>query len=130
MGKATAVMLGILVGGHGLLGLLVEGEHLVNLFNVDIFIDTVHLLAAAALLIVGLSDSSPAVIRGVLLLFAGAYFLIGLLGLLDERIGGLLPTGLEPLDFLLLFGLGAAALLVGVLPSATRPLTTGGEPIN
>lgn len=84
MSKAIAMMGVIVLGGHGLLGLLVEGVPFLGLFNVDFALDLVHLASAGLLLI------------------------------------GLAPTGIQPLDPLLTFGLGGAALIGAFLPHAER----------
>jgi hypothetical protein len=126
MGKAFAIMLGILLGGHGFLGLFVEHEHLLGIFNVDILVDLLYLFLAACLLIVGFFVTSPSIIRGALVLAGGALVLLGLAGLLDHTVWGLLPTGLTLMDFVILFGVGAVSMIMGVIPGTTKPLVSGG----
>ncbi|RUR01910.1 hypothetical protein [Labedella endophytica] len=127
MGKAFAIMLGILLGGHGFIGLFVEGEHLLGIFNVDILVDVLYLGLALVLLVVGCFSQNKAAIRGVLVLAGGALVLLGLAGLADDTVAGLLPTGLTLMDFVILFGAGAVSLIMAVLPSTTDPLVNGGE---
>jgi hypothetical protein len=126
MGKAFAIMLGILLGGHGFLGLFVEHEHLLGIFNVDILVDLLYLLLAACLLIVGFFVTNPSIVRGALVLAGGALVLLGLAGLLDHTVWGLLPTGLTLMDFVILFGVGAVSMIMGVIPGTTKPLVSGG----
>ncbi|WP_150308424.1 hypothetical protein [Planctomonas psychrotolerans] len=130
MGRAAAVMIGILLGSHGFAGLFIEGEHMLGVFNVDILMDAVYLLSALALLVVGLTQSSAAALRGTLGAVAAVLIGIGLLGLLDRELFGAAPTGFMGPDFLFFFGVGAAAGFSALLPRITEPLTTGGTAIN
>lgn len=126
MGKAFAIMLGVLLGGHGFLGLFVEHEHLLGIFNVDILVDVLYLFLSACLLSVGFFAHSAGAIRGVLLFSGGVLALLGFAGLVDDRVFGLLPTGLTLMDFVILFGTGAVSMIMSVLPSTTEPLVNGG----
>lgn len=126
MGKAFAIMLGILLGGHGFLGLFVEGEHLLGIFNVDILVDLLYLGLAFLLLVIGFFSENKAAIRGVLLVAGGALVLLGFAGLLDDTVFGLLPSGLTLMDFVILFGAGGVSMFMSVLPSTTDPLVNGG----
>ena len=53
---------------------------------------------------------------------------VGALGLSDKYLLGAAPTGLAPGDYLLFFGLGAAAALGAVLPHADRPIWADQDP--
>jgi hypothetical protein len=130
MAKAYAAMLGLFLGGHAFIGLFIEGDHILGLLNVDFFVDVTYLLCTAALLFVGSTNSSPKAVRGVLLVVGTYLVTLGLLGQLNKFVWGLLPTGLTMLDFLLLFSTGGLALLLGLVPAASRPLMTEGKPIN
>ena len=127
MSKAIAIMVGVILGGHGILGLFIEGRPLL-LFNVDIALDLIHLFSAAVLLFVGRERASDLTVRGGLLLVGVIEIGTGLAGLADRHLGGLAPTGLFPLDFLLTFGLGGACLLGAVLPHAGRNIWETGYP--
>jgi hypothetical protein len=113
MAKAYALMLGIIIGSHALIGWFIEGHLMIGLFNVDIVNDIVYTICAAALLLVGATPAPVKAIQG-----------------LDQHLGGLLPTGTTVLDHLLLLSTGAGALLLGVLPSARKPLVTNGTALN
>jgi len=115
-------MIGILLLSHGLLGLTIEGEHLLGIFNVDFLADLLYLACAAALLFVGSTQSSAFALRAVLGGVALLMLLIGLLGLADHKLGGLLPTGLGLMDFLVFFGIAGACALAAVLPRIDEPL--------
>ncbi|GGE90748.1 hypothetical protein GCM10011313_12040 [Mycetocola zhadangensis] len=123
-------MLAIVLGSHGLIGLFIEGEHLLAILNVDIFVDVVYLLMAVLLFFVALTDSSPNAIRGSLFAVGAGLLAIGGLGLLDDTVFGLLPTGLTLVDFFLLFGAGGISVIMAALPGSVEPLTSVGQPLN
>ncbi len=130
MGKIYALMLAIVLGSHGLIGLFIEGEHLLAILNVDIFIDWVYLLSAALLFFVALTDSSPGLLRGSLFLVGAVLLVIGGIGLLDDRVLGLMPTGLTLVDYFLFFGAGLVSIIMALLPSTVEPLSPEGRPID
>lgn len=119
MSKAIAIMVAWVLGGHGLVGLFIEGRPFL-LFNVDFALDLVHLFCAGVLLVAAREHAADITVRGALLLVAALEIGTGLWGLADRHLGGLAPTGLFPLDFLLTFGLGGATLLGALLPHADR----------
>lgn len=116
MTKAIATMVGILLLSHGGLGLFIEGEHLLGLFNVDIALDLTYLTLGLLLVLVGETEVSAGLTRGVVALGALVMGGIGLVGLLDRHLLGLAPTGFELLDFLVFFGI-AGSLGLAVLQS-------------
>jgi len=116
MTKAIATMVGILLLSHGGLGLFIEGEHLLGLFNVDIALDLTYLTLGLLLVLVGETEVSAGLTRGVVPLGALVMGGIGLVGLLDRHLLGLAPTGFELLDFLVFFGI-AGSLGLAVLQS-------------
>jgi hypothetical protein len=130
MAKAYAAMLGILIGSHALIGWLIEGSRMLGVLNVDIFNDIVYTICAAALLYVGSTHTRVKVVQGVLIVVGLVFVLLAFGSVMDERLGGLLPTGTTILDHLLLFGTGGAALLLGVSPWAREPLITNGTALN
>ena len=116
MTKAIATMVGILLLSHGGLGLFIEGEHLLGLFDVDIALDLTYLTLGLLLVLVGETEVSAGLTRGVVPLGALVMGGIGLVGLLDRHLLGLAPTGFELLDFLVFFGI-AGSLGLAVLQS-------------
>ena len=98
-------------------GSFVEGEHLFNLMNVDLALDLLRVVIAAALLYVGFGRASAGALRAVIIVVGALYVLMGLLAFADPTLFGLLPTGLTGFDigFHLLVGLGALVLVF--LPS-------------
>ena len=130
MGKAWMVMVAAVLGGHGFVGLFIEGSHMLGVLNVDFFLDVLYLLSAATLLVAGTRQLGAGAIRATLAAFGGLYTLMGVLSLLDPRLGGLAPTGFTVVDDFLFFGLGLSGLVLALTPSSADPLTTGGKPLN
>lgn len=116
MTKAIATMVGILLLSHGGLGLFIEGEHLLGLFNVDIALDFTYLTLGLLLVLVGETEVSAGLTRGVVALGALVMGGIGLVGLLDRHLLGLAPTGFELLDFLVFFGIAGSLGLAVLQP--------------
>jgi hypothetical protein len=130
MAKAYAVMLGILIGSHALIGWFIEGSRMLGVLNVDIFNDIVYTACAAALLFVGSTHTPVKVIQTVLVLVGLVFVVLSVGSIIDEHLFGLLPSGVTILDHLLLLGTGGAALLLGVSPWAREPLETNGTALN
>lgn len=116
--RIIAGVLGIVVGLLAVIGFFIEGEHLLGIMNVDLALDIVRLVIAAALLIVGFGPAPLSATRGVLIVVGAMYVLVGLLAFADATLFGLLPTGLTGFDigFHLVVGLGA--LVVAFLPAS------------
>lgn len=121
MGKAIAIMVGIVLGGHGLIGLFIEGRHFL-IFNVDVVLDVTYLASAAILLFVGLVNVGAAVIRGSMLLVTAVLALLGVWGVADDHLGGLAPTGLTVMDLAALFGLALGVLIGALSTRITEPI--------
>jgi hypothetical protein len=130
MGKAWMVMVAAILGGHGFVGLFIEGSHLLEILNVDFFVDVLYLGSAVVLLLAGTRQIGPGAIRGTLLAFGGLFTLMGILSIIDNELGGLTPTGFTIVDDFLFFGLGLSGLALALTPSSVEPLTTGGKALN
>jgi hypothetical protein len=130
MGKAWMVMVAAVLGGHGLVGLFIEGSHMLGVLNVDFFVDVLYLGSAVALLLAGTRPIGPGAIRGTLAAFGGLFTLMGVLSIFDNELGGLTPTGFTIVDDFLFFGIGLSGLALAMTPSSVEPLTTGGKALN
>jgi len=124
--RTLARILGIVVALLAIVGFFIEGEHLLGLMNVDLTLDVLRVVIAAALLYVGFGRASDSAVRAVVIVIGVLYVLMGLLAFADPTLFGLLPTGFTGFDigFHLIVGLGALAL---ALVPASR--TTGATAI-
>lgn len=117
MHRLVATVLGVVVGLLAVIGFFVEGDHLLGIMNVDLTLDILRLIIAAALLIVGLVRSVPAsAARAVVIVVGAMYVLMGLLAFADPTLFGLLPTGFTGFDIGFHLVVGAAAIVLGALP--------------
>jgi hypothetical protein len=121
--RTVARVLGIVVALLAVAGFFVEGEHLLGLMNVDLTLDLLRVVIAAALLYVGFGRASASAVRTVVIVVGAMYVLMGLLAFADPTLFGLLPTGFTGFDigFHLIVGLGA--LVLAFLP-ASRSTTS------
>lgn len=117
MHRTVATVLGIVVGLLAIIGFFVEGEHLLGIMNVDLTLDILRLLIAAALLVVGLAPQvPPQATRAAIIVVGGMYVLMGLLAFADPTLFGLLPTGFTGFDIAFHLIVGIAALVIAFVP--------------
>jgi hypothetical protein len=123
--RTLARVLGVIVALLAVVGFFIEGEHLLGLMNVDLALDVLRLIIAAALLYVGFGRASASALRAVVIVVGVLYVLMGLLAFADPTLFGLLPTGFTGFDigFHLIVGLGA--LVLAFLPASRTAGTTG-----
>jgi hypothetical protein len=115
--RIVATVLGVVVGLLAIIGFFIEGEHLLGIMNVDLTLDILRLLIAAALLIVGLAPQVPAQATKAVIIVVGAmYVLMGLLAFADPTLFGLLPTGFTGFDIAFHLIVGIAALVIAFVP--------------
>jgi hypothetical protein len=128
MHRLVAVVLGIAIGLLAIIGFFIEGDHLLGIMNVDLTLDILRLLIAAALLVVGLAPQVPLnVTRGVIVAVGVLYILMGLLAFADPTLFGLLPTGLTGFDVGFHLVVGLAAVVLGILPAREGEVATTGN---
>jgi hypothetical protein len=118
--RLVARVLGVVVALLAIAGFFVEGEHLFGLMNVDIVLDVLRVVIAAALLIVGFANVSLAATRAVVGVVGGMYVLMGLLAFADRTLFGMLPTGFTGFDIGFHLVVGLAALVLAVMPALNR----------
>jgi hypothetical protein len=118
--SVVARVLGIVVALLAVAGFFVEGDHLFNLMNVDLPLDLLRVVIAAALLYVGFGRASAGALRAVVIVVGVLYVLMALIAFADPTLFGLLPTGFTGFDigFHLIVGLGA--LVLAFLPSGRK----------
>lgn len=125
MHRLTARVLGILVALLAVAGFFVEGDHLLGIMNVDLTLDIVRVVIAAALLVVGFAAVPDSAVRAVLIIVGAMYVLMGLLAFADATLFGLLPTGFTGFDIAFHLIVGAASVVIAVLPDrAARDAAT------
>jgi hypothetical protein len=88
--------------------------------NVDLTLDIVRVVIAAALLYVGFGPARLSVVRTVIIIVGTMYVLMGLLAFADRTLFGLLPTGFTGFDIGFHLVVGAGALLVAFLPALQK----------
>ncbi|HWM34594.1 MAG TPA: hypothetical protein VNR36_10195 [Pseudolysinimonas sp.] len=118
--RIIARVLGIVVGLLAIIGLFVEGDHLLGIMNVDIALDVLRIVIAAALLYVGFARVPLAAVRTVLIVVGAMYVLMGLLAFADRTLFGLLPTGFTGFDIGFHLVVGAGAVVVALLPALQK----------
>lgn len=122
MGKACALMLGIIFVGHGLLGLAIGGGHILSVFNADPLIDVIFVVVGAVLLIASLRRMPGAVVRTALIVVAAVLVVLGLTAARDDTIAGLAPAGATLLDVFVYLAGALLCLLAACAPRIGDPI--------
>jgi hypothetical protein len=122
MAKSLSLLLAAIIGGHGFLGLFVEGEHLLGIFSVDITLDLVYLGCAALLLVAAVPAVRAVPFRLLVAVVAVAQLALLLAGLADRDLYGAAPTGLTLMDDVVFLANGGAAAVIALLPHPEVPL--------
>jgi hypothetical protein len=118
--RIIARVLGIVVGLLAIVGFFIEGEHLLGIMNVDLALDIIRVVIAAALLYVGFARVPLSAVRAVLIAVGALYVLMGLLAFADPTLFGLLPTGLTGFDIAFHLIVGAGAVVLALLPALQK----------
>jgi hypothetical protein len=123
--RILARVLGVIVGLLAIIGLFVEGRHLLGLMNVDLPLDILRVLIAAALLYVGFAKVSASAVRTVIIVVGALYVVMGLLAFASSTLFGILPTGLTGFDIGFHLVVGIAALVLAFVPAARAESANG-----
>ena len=110
--RQYAQVVGIVVILLGVVGLLLGDQLLLNLLNIDIVEDIVHLVTGGLLAYVGFAQRDHAVIRNVVGGLGVVYLLVGVLGFIVPNLFGLLPHGYSIADNLIHLALGILNIVV------------------
>jgi hypothetical protein len=116
MHRITAAVLGILIGLLAIVGFFIEGSHLMGIMNVDIALDVLRAVLAIALLIVAFARVSHAAVRTVIIIVGALYVVMGLIAFGSPTLFGMLPTGLTGFDIAFHLVVGAAAIIIALVP--------------
>ncbi|HEX8390318.1 MAG TPA: hypothetical protein VF597_02780 [Candidatus Saccharimonadales bacterium] len=114
MERNVAGILGIALAGLVVTGMLVDNKRPLEIMNVDDSHSMIRVPVAALLLYGAISPLKRA--RAILLSTGLFYWLIGIGGSSDRRLGGLLPSGLTAFDYVYHFTVGAVCVWLGSRP--------------
>ena len=126
--KRFAQILGVVLILVGLVGLVLGDKVWLDILNVDIVEDIVHLATGGLLAYVGFSGMDLSAARSVVLALGVVYLLVGILGFIVPTMFGLIPDGYTIFDDLLHLALGVLGLAVAL--SAPRGDTQTGRSAN
>jgi hypothetical protein len=115
--RLVARVLGIVVALLAVIGFFIEGEHLLGIMNVDIALDVLRVIIAAALLYAGFGRADARTVRTIVIVVGALYVIMGLLAFASPTMFGLLPTGFTGFDIAFHLIVGIGALLVAFLPA-------------
>ncbi len=113
MVKLIAQMYALIIGGLGLVGLFVYG-HLFGIMNVDTNLDILRLVLAGIFIAVIFGTKNARHMSSLLVLVGALYIGMGIWGVLDATLGGLLPASLTGFDIGFHLVTGVVALIVGL----------------
>jgi hypothetical protein len=120
MNTQLARMYGVLIGTLGVLGLFTTG-HLFGLTNSDMALDLLRIVLAGILLYAGYAAATTRVAETALLGVGVLYVVMGLIGLMNPTLGGLLPSGLTGFDVAFHLITGGLAIFGARHHAATTP---------
>ena len=115
MVRQYAQYMGIAIVGIGVLGLLLGEQSLLQLVNIDIVEDIVHLLTGGVMAYVGYANRDLEVVKAVVGGVGVMYLLVGVVGFITPTLFGLLPHGYSVFDNLLHLALGVVGIAVAWL---------------
>jgi len=121
MQKRIVQMFAVVVAFLGVAGLFVEEGHLFDITNANIVLDILRLGLAGLLIYAGFFTNSARAIRIALITFAMLYLGLGVAGLIDSEVWGLLPAGLTGFDivFHLVAGLAGGVVAMTIKENRT-----------
>jgi hypothetical protein len=111
--KRLSQILAVVIGALAVIGLFTQG-HLFGFMNVDLTLDVLRIPIAAALLYAGFGSASERTVDSVLLTVGILYLGMGALALADNKLFGLLPSGLTGFDIVFHLAGGALATWAGL----------------
>ena len=110
---------GITIVLIGIGGLLLGNEPLFGVLNIDLSEDAVHLVTGGAMAGAGCFARDVRVVRAVVGGLGVVYLLVGILGIFEPRMFGLIPHGYDTvLDNLIHLALGVLGIAVAYAPQS------------
>lgn len=110
--RAYAQYMGIAIIAVGVAGLLLGERSLLNLLNIDILEDVVHLLTGGLLAYVGFANRDLDLVKNVVGGISVMYLAVGMLGFITPSLFGLLPHGYSGFDNVLHLGIGGIGIAI------------------
>ncbi len=110
----------------GVLGLILGDGLLINILNIDIVEDIVHLLTGGILAYVGFGQRDDGLARTVVGVLGVVYLLVGILGFLVPMLFGLIPSGYTVFDNIVHLAIGVLNILVAWVLQGARATTARG----
>lgn len=117
--KQYAQILGIVLILIGVVGLLLGDGLLLDILNIDVLEDIVHVVTGGILAYVGFARLDARAAQSVVGALGVVYLLVGILGFIIPNLLGLIPTGYTIFDNLLHLALGVLSLVVAFVPGGT-----------
>jgi hypothetical protein len=109
----------------GIVGLILGEQSLLDVLNIDIAEDIIHLVTGGLLTYVGFAKTDGSVVRAVVGALGVVYLLVGLVSFAEPNPLGLFPSEYSTLDNLIHLALGVlgigASLLSGGKATTARP---------
>ena len=122
MVRLYAKVVGVTVILIGIGGLLLGDGSLFGVLNIDLTEDAVHLITGGAMAAAGFLARDLRVVRAVVGGLGVVYLLVGIVGIFEPMMFGLIPSGYETvLDNLIHLALGVLGIVFGfVLKTRTE----------
>lgn len=112
--RLYAKVVGVVIVLIGIGGLILGEKSLLDVLNIDIVEDIIHLVTGGLMVAVGFRGSDSAV-RNVVGGLGVVYLLVGILGFLVPDLFGLLPSEYTVVDNVIHLLLGVLGIAVGYL---------------
>ncbi|HKP53295.1 MAG TPA: DUF4383 domain-containing protein [Chloroflexia bacterium] len=123
--RTYAGVVGVVLLLLGVVGLIMQDAILFGFLNSDIIEDIIHLVTGALMAYVGFAQRDNALARMVVGVLGAIYLLVGVLGFLDAKLFGIVPTGYTTPDNIVHLLLGVLGLVVAyALPTTDTTVTT------
>ncbi len=110
MVRLYAQYMGLAILVIGIAGVLLGERSLLNLVNIDILEDAVHLVTGGLLAYVGFANRDLDLVKSVVGGISVMYLIVGVLGFITPNLLGLLPHGYSGFDNVLHLGIGGIGI--------------------
>lgn len=115
MARQYAQIVGIVLLLLGVAGLLLGDGILASALNIDLTEDLVHLVIGALFVYLGFAKVDNATVKTVVGAVGAVLILVGIIGFIDPKGFGLIPSGWTVIDNIIHLLLGLLGVAVGFL---------------